>query len=98
MLLVLILFDVAAGIEIAADRRSEEWNPLYWVQLPAAIGSAGFGIFALWAQRELVSEMLFFLPHVLAFLVLLLPVSVVMVAYATTFTLGYWSYQPLTSS
>ncbi len=94
MLLVLILFDVAAWIELAADRTREEWSPLYWVQLPAAIGSVGLGLFALWARRELVGDMFFFLPHVVAFLAVLLPVALVMVAYATTFALGYWCYRP----
>ena len=98
MLLVLVLFDVAAGIELAVDRTSDEWTPLYWVQLLAAVGSVAIGLLALWARRELVGDMLFFLPHVVAFLVLLLPVSVLIVAYSTTFALGYWSYRPLTSS
>ncbi len=94
MLLVLLLFDVAAWIELAVDRTGEEWTPLYWVQLAAAIGSVAFGLFVLWANRELVGEMVLFLPHVIVFLVVLLPVSMLMVAYATTFALGYWSYRP----
>lgn len=94
MLVVLLLFDVAAWIELAADRRGEEWTPLYWVQLPAAVGSVAYGLFALWANRELVGEMVLFLPHVMVFLVVLLPVAMLIVAYATTYALGYWSYRP----
>ena len=30
ILIVLVLFDVAAGIEISSDRQSGEWTPRYW--------------------------------------------------------------------
>ena len=91
--IVLLLFDVAAGIEISGDRQSEEWNPLYWVQLTAATGAVSYGVFALWANRELVENLAIFLPHVVAFLVMLLPASVMLMTYAATFALGYWSYR-----
>ncbi len=93
-LIVLVLFDVAAAVEISIDRQSDEWTSLYWVQLVAATGAVAYGVFALWANRELVEELALFLPHVVAFLVMLLPASVVLMAYAATFALGYWSYRP----
>ncbi len=93
VLIVLVLFDVAAVIEISADRQSDEWTPLYWVQLAAATVAVAFGVFALWANRELVEEAALLLPHVATFLVVLLPASVMLMAYAATFTLGYWSYR-----
>ncbi len=92
--IVLVLFDVAAGIEISADRQSGEWTSLYWVQLAAATGAVAYGVFALWANRELVENMALFLPHVMAYLIVLLPASVMLMTYAATFTLGYWSYRP----
>jgi hypothetical protein len=92
VLIVLFLFDVAAGVELAVDRTLEEWSPLYWLQLAAASGSVAYGLFALSANRELVGEFLAFLPHVVAFLVLLLPVGLVLLAYAATFTMVYWTY------
>ena len=94
ILIVLVLFDVAAGIEISGDRQPDEWTSLYWVQLAAATGAVAYGVFALWANRELVEELAFFLPHVVAFLVMLLPASVTLMTYAATFALGYWSYRP----
>jgi ABC-type siderophore export system fused ATPase/permease subunit len=93
ILIVLVLFDVAAGIELSVDRRSDEWTWLYWVQLAAATGAVGYGLFALWANRELVEELALFLPHVVTLLVLLLPASVMLMALAATFALGYWSYR-----
>ena len=93
MFVALVLFDVAAGIELVVDRRVDEWTPLYWAQPAAAVACAAYGLFALWANRETVEEMFFFLPHVVAFMVLLLPVSVVLAAYGATFALGYWSYR-----
>ncbi len=92
-LVVLALFDVAAGIEISADRRSDDWTPLYWVQLGAATLAVSYGVFVLWANRAVVEDLVLFFPHVMAFLVVLLPASVVLLAYAATFTLGYWSYR-----
>lgn len=94
VLIVLMLFDVAAGIEISVDRQSEEWTSLYWIQLATATGAVAYGVFALWANRELVEDLGLFLPHVVALLVLLLPASVLLMTYAATFTLGYWSYRP----
>ena len=93
VLVVLVLFDVAAGIEISADRQSEEWTSLYWVQLAAATLAVAYGVFALWANPEVVEELALFLPHVVTFLVVLLPASVLLMTYAGTFTLGYWCYR-----
>ncbi len=93
VLIVLALFDVAAGIEISADRRSDEWTSKYWVQLAAATMAVAYGVFALWANRELVEELGLFLPHVVTLLVVLLPASVILLAYAATFALGYWTYR-----
>jgi hypothetical protein len=93
VLIVLLLFDVAAGLEISADRQSEEWSSRYWVQLAAAMGAVAYGLFALWANRDLVEDMALFLPHVVALLVMLLPASVLFMSFAATFALGYWSYR-----
>ncbi len=93
ILIVLVLLDVAAGIEISADRQSSEWTPLYWVQLAAAAGAVAYGLFALWANRELVEDLALFLPHVVTYLIVLLPASVVLMTYGATFALGYWSYR-----
>ncbi len=93
ILIVLLLFDVAAGIEISVDRQSDEWTSLYWVQLAAATVAVTYGVFALWANRELVEYMGLFLPHVTTFLIVLLPASLVLMTYAATFALGYWSYR-----
>ena len=95
-LIVLVLFDVAAGIEISADRQSDEWTSLYWVQLVAATLAVAYGVFALWANQELVENLAIFLPHVMTFLIVLLPASVMLMSYAATFTLGYWSYRSAT--
>ena len=92
-LIVLLLFDVAAGIEMSADRQSDEWTPRYWVQLAAATGAVAYGVFAVCANRELVENFILFVPHLLTLLVVLLPASVVLLAYAATFALGYWSYR-----
>ncbi len=92
-LVVLLLFDVAAGIEISADRQSDEWTPRYWVQLAAATGAVAYGVFAVCANRELVENFLLFVPHLLTLLVVLLPASVMLAAYSATFALGYWSYR-----
>ena len=96
VLIVLLLFDVAAGIEISAERRADAWTSLYWVQLVAATVAVAYGVFALWVNRELVENLALFLPHVVALLVVLLPASAVLMAYAATFTLGYWSYRTAT--
>ena len=93
ILIVLVLFDLAAGIEISSDRQSGEWTPLYWVQLMAATGAVAYGLFALWANRELVEDLALLLPPVAVFLILLLPASVVLMTYGATFALGYWSYR-----
>ncbi len=93
VLIVLVLFDVAAGIEISADRHFEGWTPLYWVQLAAATVAVVYGLFALWANRALVEDLGLFLPHVLTFLIVLLPASVMLMTYAATFALGYWIYR-----
>lgn len=92
VLIVLFLFDVAVAIELAVDRTLEEWSSLYWLQLAAAVGSVAYGLFVLWVNREFVGDLLAFLPHVVAFLVLLLPVALVLLAYAATFTVVYWTY------
>lgn len=96
ILIVLLLFDVAAKIEISADRQSTEWTSLYWVQLVAATVAVAYGVFALWANRELLEDMALFLPHVMTFLIVLLPASVMLMTYAATFALGYWSYRSAT--
>ncbi len=93
ILIVLVLFDVAAAIEISSDRQSGEWTPLYWVQLLAVTGAVAFGLFALWANRELVENLALLLPPVVVFLIVLLPASVMLMTYAATFALGYWSYR-----
>ncbi len=97
ILIVLVLFDVAAGIEISSDRQSAEWTPRYWVQLMAAAGAVVYGLFALWANRELVEDLALGLPPLVVFLILLLPASVVLMTYAATFALGYWSYRQTSS-
>lgn len=93
VLIVLVLFDVAAWIELSADRQSDEWTSLYWVQLAAATVAVVYGIFALWANRQLVEELALFLPHIVTFLVVLLPASVMLMTYAATFAFGYWIYR-----
>ena len=97
ILIVLLLFDVAAGIEISSDRQSGEWTPRYWVQLMAATGAVVYGLFALWANRELVEDLALGLPPLVVFLILLLPASVVLMTYAATFALGYWCYRQMSS-
>ncbi len=93
VLIVLVLFDVAAGIEVSADRHSDEWRSLYWVQLAAATVAVAYGVFALWANRELVEDLGLVLPPVVALLIVLLPASVMLMTFAATFTLGYWIYR-----
>ena len=97
ILIVLVLFDVAAAIEISSDRQSGEWTPRYWVQLMAATGAVVYGLFALWANRELVEDLALGLPPLVVFLILLLPASVVLMTYGATFALGYWSYRQMSS-
>ena len=93
-LIVLVLLDVAAGIEISSDRQSGEWTSLYWLQLTAAAGAVAYGLFALWANRQLVEDLALFLPPLVVFLFLLVPASALLMTYAATFTLGYWTYRP----
>ncbi len=93
VLVVLVLFDVAAWIESAVDRGDDEWSGLYWVQLGAAASAVAFTLYAVLANQELVEEAFVFLPHVMVLLVLLLPASLLILAYTATFTLGYWSYR-----
>jgi hypothetical protein len=92
-LIVLVLLDVAAGIEMSSDRQSGEWTSLYWLQLTAAAGAVAYGVFALWANRQLVEDLALFLPPLVVYLFLLLPASALLMTYAATFTLGYWTYR-----